>query len=198
MRCWTVVERLVRGFALCGFRPARLFAFRYAPPPSLLRLPGATAGAGWDVYDAGADYARLGIPGGLWRVSAANRAFALCAGLPPQLVVPASFDDARVAALASVRVDGRLPVVVWRSPDTHAVIVRAAPLTQAAAQLALATAPPPEGEGGGGGGGGGEHSASSSASSPSSLAQAVEDDRYFAELVRLAGGRAAMPLTVVD
>lgn len=174
VRCWAVVERLVRGFALCGFRPERLFAFRSTI---------TSISEGWDVYDARADWARLGVPCGQWRVSTANSAFGLCAGLPPLLVVPANLSDARLAALASVRVDGRLPVVVWRSPETHAVIVRTSPLTQAVASFAASSA----------------SSASTSSSRLSPLEEeGLEADRELMEAVRLAGGKASMPLAVVD
>ncbi|KAJ2807131.1 phosphatidylinositol-3-phosphatase ymr1 [Coemansia helicoidea] len=78
--------------------------------------PGSPGG-GASVYDARAEYARMGVGHGdvgrHWRFSEANRGFGLCATYPPVLVVPARISDTTLTYAARHRSKGRLPVLSY-------------------------------------------------------------------------------------
>ncbi|KAJ1732159.1 phosphatidylinositol-3-phosphatase ymr1 [Coemansia biformis] len=73
--------------------------------------------AGGNVYDARAEFARMGVESGEagrhWRFSEANRGFGLCATYPPVLVVPARISDTTLTYAARHRSKGRLPVLSY-------------------------------------------------------------------------------------
>jgi hypothetical protein len=84
--------------------------------------------AGWELHGSGAVEEEAARMRSLWRgaadassrspifrASAANAAFALCATYPPALIVPAGVTDGDLAAVAKFRSRGRLPAVVWFS-----------------------------------------------------------------------------------
>ena len=69
---------------------------------------------GWDVYDAYAEYARMGVPSRHWRITSINASYSFCASYPSVLVVPKQTSDSDLLLARSFRSRHRLPVFVWR------------------------------------------------------------------------------------
>ncbi|XP_064390000.1 myotubularin-related protein 2-like [Halichondria panicea] len=90
---------------------------------------------GWLVYNAEAELKRLGVgkedvP---WRISTVNQDFKLCETYPQLIGVPLATSDEDLKAVASFRSKGRIPVLSWLHPVTHASITRCSqPLVGAA------------------------------------------------------------------
>jgi hypothetical protein len=99
---------------------------------------------GWRIYDAAADFARLGLPNARWRLSDVNKQYSLCNTYPPVLVVPASLSNndiwkvvtllgfhpgAYPFQIAGFRSRGRVPTVVYRHPNDTVLIRCAQPRT---------------------------------------------------------------------
>jgi len=79
---------------------------------------------GWLVYDPIHEYKRQGIPNESWRVSRINEQFSLCDTYPNMLVVPSAATDEDLGYVASFRSRGRIPVLSWIHPESHATITR--------------------------------------------------------------------------
>ena len=69
---------------------------------------------GWDVYDAYAEYARMGVPSRHWRITSINASYTFCSSYPSVLVVPKQSTDSDLLLARSFRTRHRLPVFVWR------------------------------------------------------------------------------------
>eukprot|EP00727_Mastigamoeba_balamuthi_P010093 m51a1_g5706 putative myotubularin-related protein 2 (543) ;mRNA; f:1066659-1068999 len=108
------IMRMIEAAAFPG-SIERLFAFEYRPQ---------FAQDGWAVYDPVAEFARIGVPDAHWRVSEANKGYAVCDSYPQALAVPAGFTDRQIFEAAKFRTSGRLPVLCWRHPETRAAILR--------------------------------------------------------------------------
>ena len=88
--------------------------------PSNFNLSGGGAGAvdGWSLFTFSSEWQRLCAMSpaetrGLWRVSAANRSYALCATYPEFMIMPSALSDAAIAAASRFRSKRRLPAVTW-------------------------------------------------------------------------------------
>ncbi len=72
---------------------------------------------GWEMYDAEAEYWRLGLEGNRnFRITRANVNYALCPSYPSIFVVPAVVTDEQLARVSSFREKGRvclLAVICW-------------------------------------------------------------------------------------
>ncbi|KAJ2778085.1 phosphatidylinositol-3-phosphatase ymr1 [Coemansia interrupta] len=113
LRC-ADVRQLYAAFAAikrlaCVGRLEQLYAFSFGASR------GAQADAAWALYDAQAELGRMGVgrEGGAWRVSAANRAYALCATYPAVVAVPARISDTTLTYAAAHRSKRRLPVLAY-------------------------------------------------------------------------------------
>ena len=70
------------------------------------------------------------IPKEIWRKSTINDQYKLCDTYPAVFYVPACANDELLQSVASFRSRGRIPVLSWIHPETHASITRCAqPLT---------------------------------------------------------------------
>lgn len=90
---------------------------------------------GWKVYDPQKEMARLSLGGENvpWRVSEANKDYGMCETYPTLLGVPAAVSDEGLIQASQFRSKGRLPVLSWLHPVTHASITRSSqPLVGAA------------------------------------------------------------------
>ncbi|EEY63532.1 myotubularin-like protein [Phytophthora infestans T30-4] len=81
---------------------------------------------GWRIYDAVAEFRRLGISSSTsrWRLSYVNEQYELCPTYPSILAVPASVSNSVLAVASKFRSKGRIPVLSWRDRHTGAVICR--------------------------------------------------------------------------
>ena len=68
---------------------------------------------GWRLYDIDSEYARIGFQREEWRITDANKDFAICDTYPRRFVVPKAISDDDVAEIAKFRARGRIPVVCW-------------------------------------------------------------------------------------
>mmetsp|Transcript_21977 Transcript_21977/g.47954 ORF Transcript_21977/g.47954 Transcript_21977/m.47954 type:complete len:811 (-) Transcript_21977:32-2464(-) len=59
-----------------------------------------------------------------WRVSQANKSFALCSSYPRYIIVPASVTDTELFEVADFRSRRRIPAFSWQDPLTHLAICR--------------------------------------------------------------------------
>lgn len=85
---------------------------------------------GWSIYDAIAEYKRMGLPNEPWRITKVNERYKLCDTYPAILVVPQAATDDDLWTVASFRSRGRLPVLSWINAATQATITRCSqPLT---------------------------------------------------------------------
>ena len=108
----------------------RLFAFSYKGEASGVDAADADVtlpDSGWQLYDAVADYTRLGLANhSAYRLVSLNSDFSLCASYPRHLVVPSGISDAEIRTIASYRSQGRMPAVVYLHPITGASMSRCA------------------------------------------------------------------------
>jgi hypothetical protein len=102
------------------------FAFSYGKNPdgSCRRLEGVQNG--WDIYDATADYARIGLIGdkGPFRLYMNN--YVLSPTYPRVFVVPGNVDDDVLARAAEYRSRKRVCATVWMDQDTRVSLSRCA------------------------------------------------------------------------
>lgn len=80
--------------------------------------------SGWHIYNIYEEFARMGIPDPLWRISTANYNFELCSTYPKLLVVPAIVDDQSLFNAAQFRSKARIPVLSWRNMTNNCTITR--------------------------------------------------------------------------
>ena len=66
------------------------------------------------MYDAYAEYARMGVPSRHWRITSINASYTFCSSYPSVLVVPKQTSDSDLLLARSFRTRHRLPVFVWR------------------------------------------------------------------------------------
>ncbi|KAJ8526196.1 hypothetical protein ON010_g14983 [Phytophthora cinnamomi] len=94
---------------------------------SLERFDGVNGAVdGWMVYDAEAEFQRMGLLSSTnrWRLSYINDQYELCPTYPSILAVPASVSDSVLTVASKFRSKGRIPVLSWRDRHTGAVICR--------------------------------------------------------------------------
>ncbi|KAG7394424.1 hypothetical protein PHYBOEH_005194 [Phytophthora boehmeriae] len=94
---------------------------------SLERFDGVNGAVdGWKVYDAEAEFQRMGISSSTnrWRLSRINEEYELCPTYPSILAVPTSTSDSVLVVASKFRSKGRIPVLSWRDRQTGAVICR--------------------------------------------------------------------------
>lgn len=89
---------------------------------------------GWTLYNKMKDFTRMGIQQNSdphWTINAEiNKNYALCDTYPDILVLPSSFDTAKLQRVADFRSRNRIPVLSWYSRETDATITRSSqPLT---------------------------------------------------------------------
>ncbi|KAJ2695851.1 phosphatidylinositol-3-phosphatase ymr1 [Coemansia sp. IMI 203386] len=103
--------------AACVDSIEKLYAFDYARSQQQ-----QNEDSGWNVYDAQKELLRMGVgsvtdelrqQGRFWRVTEANRGYALCATYPPVLAVPTRISDTTLTYAAAYRSKRRLPVLCY-------------------------------------------------------------------------------------
>ncbi|KAM3965988.1 LOW QUALITY PROTEIN: SET domain binding factor [Aphomia sociella] len=72
------------------------------------------------------DWARLGLARAPFRLAHANAVYTLCRSYPALIPVPEGIGDESLRRIARCYRQGRLPVVTWRHPRTHALLARSA------------------------------------------------------------------------
>nr|XP_049697565.1 myotubularin-related protein 13 isoform X3 [Helicoverpa armigera] len=72
------------------------------------------------------DWARLGLAQPPFRLAHANAVYTLCRSYPAVIPVPESFGDDSLRRISRCYRQGRLPVITWRHPRTHALLARSA------------------------------------------------------------------------
>ncbi|XP_026736856.1 myotubularin-related protein 5 isoform X1 [Trichoplusia ni] len=72
------------------------------------------------------DWARLGLAHPPYRLAHANAVYTLCRSYPAVIPVPESFGDDSLRRISRCYRQGRLPVITWRHPRTHALLARSA------------------------------------------------------------------------
>ncbi|XP_037871165.1 myotubularin-related protein 5 isoform X2 [Bombyx mori] len=70
------------------------------------------------------DWARLGLASPPFRLAHANAVYTLCRSYPAVIPVPESIGDESLRRVARCYRQGRLPLVTWRHPRTHALLAR--------------------------------------------------------------------------
>jgi hypothetical protein len=79
---------------------------------------------GWNVYSPHAEFARMGIPDALWRISDVNSEYELCSTYPAVVAVPTSVDDHSLTLASLFRSRGRFPALSWRHPSNCCSLTR--------------------------------------------------------------------------
>jgi len=116
----SLCERALRLISAFTFADLELsFSFQYKLHDAF-KLPFD----GWSLYDAKAEYRRLGLPNSTLRLSEANMEYKLCSTYPREFVVPSSISDEDLESIAKFRSRGRIPVLVWHDRVTGATIWR--------------------------------------------------------------------------
>ncbi|XP_028170103.1 myotubularin-related protein 13 [Ostrinia furnacalis] len=72
------------------------------------------------------DWARLGLASSPFRLSHANAVYTLCRSYPAVIPAPESIGDESLRRISRCYRQGRLPVLTWRHPTTHAILSRSA------------------------------------------------------------------------
>ncbi|CAG9782497.1 unnamed protein product [Diatraea saccharalis] len=72
------------------------------------------------------EWARLGLAATPYRLSHANALYTLCRSYPAVIPVPESVGDESLRRISRCYRQGRLPVLTWRHPRTHALLARSA------------------------------------------------------------------------
>ncbi|XP_063832173.1 myotubularin-related protein 5-like [Ostrinia nubilalis] len=72
------------------------------------------------------DWARLGLASSPFRLSHANAVYTLCRSYPAVIPAPESIGDESLRRVSRCYRQGRLPVLTWRHPTTHAILSRSA------------------------------------------------------------------------
>lgn len=93
----------------------QLFAFDYK---------GDYKSDGWSVYDVKGEFRRQGVPNDMWRIATVNHKYELCDTYPSMIAVPNPASDDLLMNVASFRSRGRIPVMSWIHPVSHATITR--------------------------------------------------------------------------
>ena len=93
----------------------QLFAFEYK---------GEYSSDGWSIYEAKTEYKRQGLPNDMWRIANVNQKYELCETYPSILAVPVNASDELLFGVSSFRSRGRIPVLSWIHPLSHATITR--------------------------------------------------------------------------
>lgn len=81
---------------------------------------------GWNVYDPLAEYKRQGLPNESWRLTKINEHYELADTYPAIFCVPSAASDDDLRQVAHFRSRGRIPVLCWIHPESHATITRCA------------------------------------------------------------------------
>jgi myotubularin-related protein 1/2 len=93
----------------------QLFAFDYK---------GSYSADGWNVYDAKSEFRRQGVPNDMWKISRVNEKYELSDTYPSVVAVPFAASDDLLKDVAAFRSRGRIPVLSWIHPVSHATITR--------------------------------------------------------------------------
>eukprot|EP00467_Chlorarachnion_reptans_P000629 CAMPEP_0114505350 /NCGR_PEP_ID=MMETSP0109-20121206/10808_1 /TAXON_ID=29199 /ORGANISM="Chlorarachnion reptans, Strain CCCM449" /LENGTH=1068 /DNA_ID=CAMNT_0001683787 /DNA_START=195 /DNA_END=3401 /DNA_ORIENTATION=+ len=79
---------------------------------------------GWKIYDLHKEYARMGLPDAMFRISEANVEYKLSPTYPRYFVCPSTVSDEDLHSIAKFRSRGRIPALVWRDHQSGATIWR--------------------------------------------------------------------------
>ncbi|KAL5488677.1 hypothetical protein EMCRGX_G017654 [Ephydatia muelleri] len=81
---------------------------------------------GWKVFNIEDELKRLGVGSDNvpWRLCYVNKNYSICETYPPIFSVPSNCDDHMIEVVSQFRSKGRLPVLSWLHPVTHASITR--------------------------------------------------------------------------
>ena len=81
---------------------------------------------GWNVYDAGKELRRLGLPNESWAISKINEKYQMCDTYPAVLGLPQVTNNEvqELQEVAKFRSKGRIPVLSWLHPESLASITR--------------------------------------------------------------------------
>ncbi|KAL8833916.1 MAG: hypothetical protein Q9170_004020 [Blastenia crenularia] len=103
-------------------RVEKLYAFTYQPQPPEKEING------WDLYDPGKEYERLGIgqkdSDKGWRISNINTDYAFSPTYPALLAVPSAISDNTLNYAGRYRSRARLPVLTYLHPVNNCSITR--------------------------------------------------------------------------
>ena len=113
-KCGVVYEHTVEGLALFVQNLPR--PIRYSYYKELQK--------GWHVYDPHTEFARMGIPDALWRLSDINSDYELCSTYPSVVAVPATIDDHCLSLASLFRSRGRFPALSWRHATNYCSLTR--------------------------------------------------------------------------
>ena len=99
--------------------------------PLCVKSPVNVNSAGWSLYSHEDEYLRvfgaeLGTEKSLFRITAANASYQLCASYPFLMVVPTEITDETLQACAKYRSSSRFPGLTWRHPTNGATLSRCA------------------------------------------------------------------------
>lgn len=80
---------------------------------------------GWNIFDPTRDYERVGLTEqNGFRLCSLNIDYSLCPSYPALFVVPLPVSDGSIKRISSFRAHGRVPVPIWRHPQSHATLSR--------------------------------------------------------------------------
>lgn len=94
----------------------RLYPFQYAAGLE----KSTVASEGWHVFSPEEEFARMGLPDKMFRLSTMNEDFSLCGSYPKLLAVPAALDADTLREVAKFRQFDRLPMLSYIHPSTRA------------------------------------------------------------------------------
>uniref|UniRef100_A0A4W3J848 Phosphatidylinositol-3,5-bisphosphate 3-phosphatase MTMR2 n=1 Tax=Callorhinchus milii TaxID=7868 RepID=A0A4W3J848_CALMI len=110
----SIFENLMK-YAFPTFNNLPLFAYEYSE---------TFPEDGWKIYDALAEYKRMGLPNESWKITRINENYELCDTYPAILVAPESASEDDLKKVAAFRSRGRIPVLSWIHPESQATITR--------------------------------------------------------------------------
>ncbi|KAN0021669.1 hypothetical protein ACTFIU_003813 [Dictyostelium citrinum] len=79
---------------------------------------------GWHIYQPLKEFQRQSIPNEDWRVSHYNNDYQYSPTYPNLLIVPKRITDQELINTTPFRSKGRIPTLVWKSPNSNSVITR--------------------------------------------------------------------------
>ncbi|GAA5874266.1 hypothetical protein JCM16303_005793 [Sporobolomyces ruberrimus] len=108
------IKNLCSSFSIGGLENRWAF-FCHATPSQQDRKGKKSTKAGWDLYDAKEEFARMGVGkrSKAWRFSDINSDFNFCPSYPAQIVVPARISDTTLNYAVKYRSKCRIPGLVY-------------------------------------------------------------------------------------
>lgn len=97
--------------------PRLLYPFYFRPMLDIIE-------DGWQAFDLDREYKKMLQNSDDWRVSSANKGYALCPTYPEKIIVPKTITDENIVKAAQFRCLGRFPVLSYLHKPNDAVIVR--------------------------------------------------------------------------